>query len=119
MSTESLAFAKESATARLLIHAAGDVRAEQRTFDSLMQRLRLRDTGGPRSGRLPLGLKIHDLHGLRVLALDDAGPLVDVALPPGTYHVTAQQGAVRRAYTITLEQGASFDLYLRLAPTTD
>jgi hypothetical protein len=52
-----------------------------------------------------------------VLALDDAGPLVEVALCPGTYHVSAQRGRLRRGYTVTLQQGASFDLYLRLATT--
>jgi hypothetical protein len=34
-------------------------------------------------------------------------------LPPGTYHVTAQLGEVRRGYTMTLGEGQPFDLYLR------
>jgi hypothetical protein len=48
--------------------------------------------------------------------VDDAGPLVEVPLPAGTYQVTVQLGCVRRSYTMTLEPGMSFDLHLRLSP---
>jgi len=116
MGTPTLACTATPAAARLLIHTAGDARADDWTFGSLIQRLRSRDSGGPRNQRALLALEIHDLHGYRVLALDDAGPLVDVALPAGTYHITAQRGTVRRGYTITLERGASFDLHVRFAP---
>ncbi len=46
-------------------------------------------------------------------SVDDAGPFVDIPLPAGTYHVTAELGKVRRSYTMTLEPGASFNLRLR------
>ncbi|MEO8119228.1 MAG: hypothetical protein ABI606_07895 [Rhodoferax sp.] len=59
-------------------------------------------------------MQIDDLRGHRVLDIEAAGPLVDVPLPAGTYHVTAHRGKVRRGYTMTLKQGAFFDLYLRL-----
>jgi hypothetical protein len=63
----------------------------------------------------PLNLRIDDLQGHRMHAVDSAGPLVDVPLPAGTYLVSVHLGPVRRSYTMTLEPGASFDLYLSLA----
>jgi hypothetical protein len=82
-----------------------------------MQRLRALYAEGPwHDERAPLGLHIEDLQGHRVLTLDDAGPLIEVPLPAGTYHVSVCLGKVRRRYTLRLEHGASFDLYLRLAP---
>ena len=61
-------------------------------------------------------MRIDDLHGKRMFSVDDAGPLVDVPLPAGTYHVSAQRGNARCSYTMTLEPGVSFDLRLRLVP---
>ncbi len=46
----------------------------------------------------------------------DVGLQVDVLLPAGTYQVTAVWGSSRRSYTLTLQPGATFDLYLPLAP---
>jgi hypothetical protein len=105
-----------SRSARLLIHAAPPARADDWTLESLLQHLRRGDAGSRRDTPRPLALKIHDLQGRCVLALDEAGPLTDIALAPGTYHVWAQQGPSRRRYTITLEPGASFDLHLHPAP---
>jgi hypothetical protein len=103
--------------ARLVIHAEHLASASGRPFDPPLRHTRTSDPGGARNGqRAPLSLRIDNLKGLRVHAVDDAGPLIDVPLPPGTYHVTMQFGTVRRSYTMTLEPGASFDLYLRLAP---
>jgi hypothetical protein len=102
--------------ARLLIHAEGCIDATGRHFESALQRLRMLFSAEPKHDRrVPLRLRIEDLQGRPVLALDDAGHLVDVALPAGTYHVTADLGGVRRRYTMTLNQGSSFDLHLRLA----
>jgi len=103
--------------ARLLVHAEDDVGARGKRFESPLRRLRALYADGPwRDERAPLCLHIDDLLGRRVLAIDDAGPLSDVPLPAGTYNVTVRLGKVRRSYTIVLEQGASFDLHLRLAP---
>ena len=63
-----------------------------------------------------LAVQITDAAGHPVFSLNDAGPLTDVSLPAGTYHVAVQRGDVRRGYTMTLAQGASVELYLRLAP---
>lgn len=103
------------ASARLLIHARDD-HPPGRHADSPLQRLRaLYPHGGTRQGRHePLRLLIDTLDGDTVLAIDDAGPLVDVALPAGTYHVTAHLGETQRGYTMTLGQGMAFDLHLRL-----
>jgi hypothetical protein len=101
--------------ARLLIHAHDD-HPQGRHADSPLQRLLALYPAGNRSTRRePLRLLIDTLEGETVLAVDDAGPLVDVSLPPGTYHVTAHLGDSHRGYTMRLDQGASFDLHLRLA----
>ena len=101
--------------ARLLIHAHDD-HPPGRHADSPLQRLLALYPAGNRSTRRePLRLLIDTLEGETVLAVDDAGPLVDVSLPPGTYHVTAHLGDSHRGYTMRLDQGASFDLHLRLA----
>ncbi len=102
--------------ARLVIHAQHHV-SSGRTFESPLRRMRTSNSRVAGNGKQePLNLRIDTLQGLRVHAIDDAGPLVDVPLPAGTYHVTVHLGQVRRSYTMTLEPGASFDLYLRLAP---
>ncbi|MET0349035.1 MAG: hypothetical protein ABW067_04535 [Rhizobacter sp.] len=101
--------------ARLLIHAHDD-HPPGRHADSPLQRLLALYPSSARSAhREPLRLLIDTLEGETVLAVDDAGPLVDVSLPPGTYHVTAHLGDSHRGYTMRLDQGASFDLHLRLA----
>ena len=115
MDTHTLAGTDGTEASRLLIHAAGDNGSDGWSVESFIHRMRAHVLDGPRSERAPLALEIHDLEWHRVLALDDAPPLVDVALPPGTYHVTTNLAGKRRRYTIRLEPGASFDLYLRLA----
>lgn len=100
--------------ARLLIHAQDD-HPPGRLADSPLQRLRaLYPTARP-AGRAPLRLSVETLAGDNVLSLDDAGPLVDVSLPAGTYHVTAHLGDAHRGYTMRLDPGTEFDLHLRLA----
>ncbi len=110
--------AATQSTARLVIHAGRGVGASGRHVKSLLQWLRARYSAGPSLGhRVPLRLQIEDLQGHQALCLvDDGGPLIVVALPAGTYHVNAHRGNVRRCYTTTLKEGASFDLYLNLAP---
>lgn len=112
-----IANASGQSAARLLIHADDAFVPRGGQFERPLQRLRALYADGPwQDERSPLRLHIDDLQGLRVLSIDDAGPLIEVPLPAGTYHVTVQLGNVHRAYTMTLEQGAAFDLYLRLAP---
>lgn len=62
----------------------------------------------------PLRVRIDDLRGRPVLAIEDSAPLLDLPLPAGTYHVSACLGAVRRSYTLTLAPGGRFELHLRL-----
>ncbi len=68
-----------------------------------------------RPARACAGVEIDDLQGHRLFEADPAAPLMDVPLPAGTYHVTAHRGRQRRRYTVTLEHGAHFDLYLRVS----
>ena len=100
----------------MLIHAEDPVGLLGARFESALHRLRARYASGRLRGIPPaLRLQVDDLQGQRLHAIDDAGPLTDVPLPAGTYHITAVRGALRRSYTLTLEPGASVDLYLRLA----
>ena len=101
-------------SARLLIHAQDDHPAG-RLADSPMQRLRALYPSARPAGSAPLHLRIDTVAGDNVLSLDDAGPLVDVSLPAGTYHVTAHLGDAHRGYTMRLTPGEAFDLHLRLA----
>jgi hypothetical protein len=78
-----------------------------------LQRLVGRAPG--RDGGEALVLQIDVLGGEAVLALDDAGPVVELPLPPGTYQVSARRGAVQRAYTLALEPGQPYTLVLDIA----
>lgn len=102
---------------RLLIHAEFDRGASPIPFASTLKRLRALCSNDPRHDeQVPVSVEIDDLQGNRVVAIDAAGRLIRMRLPAGTYQVTAHRGKVRRRYTMTLEEGASFDLHLRLAP---
>jgi hypothetical protein len=57
-------------------------------------------------------VRVDDLLGKPHFAADDVRSLIDVALPAGTYHVNVRLGEVQRRYTVTLEQGKTFDLHL-------
>jgi hypothetical protein len=90
--------AEAPASAQLLIHAANDP---------------LHAPSG-RDGVLTTELRIDDLQGRPCFAADSTRSLIAVHLPAGTYHVSVRLGTVRRRYTLTLERGTTFDLYLRL-----
>jgi len=65
-----------------------------------------------RAARPAASVRIDDLQGRNVFSAEDAQPLIALALPAGTYHVTLRCGALRRRYTVTLEQGSEVDLDL-------
>lgn len=101
------------ASARLRIHAGAESPDHGWRIDALLRHMRslfLAD-GGSASARLDL--EIHDLKGNQVLALEDAMFTIDVALAPGTYHVTALHCGAQRQYTVALAHGAVVDLHLR------
>lgn len=99
-----------------MIHAEAHLSHTGPRLESALHRLRARySSGWQPDARLPLQLEVDDLQGQRLGAIDDAGALTDLPLPAGTYRVNAIRGNLRRSYTLTLEPGASFDLYLRLA----
>lgn len=80
-------------------------------------RLRARYAGGPmRRGGHSLRIEVHDLRGRRVGLFADAGVLSELPLPAGTYVITTTRGKERRGYTLTLQEGASFELQLAAAP---
>ena len=107
-----------TSAARLMIHADADPGAANRQSMFRLERLRLPQAVRPRPGpRAPLQLHVDDLRGLRVLVIEDAGTLTALDLPAGTYKVTANRCQVTRGYTMTLQQGDSLDLYLRLPPS--
>ncbi len=99
--------------ARLVIHSEGASGADG-LFESTLRRLRsLHSIATRLYARSPLAVQIDDLQGRSVLTIAAAGPLLDVPLPAGTYHVIANLGDVRCSYTMRLEQGESLDLHLR------
>lgn len=57
-------------------------------------------------------LRIADARGHTVLALDDAGPLTNVRLPPGRYAVSTRYGAQERRHVIDVKQGTPVDLFM-------
>jgi hypothetical protein len=66
--------------------------------------LRLGFAEGPRNAYLAdVKLDIFGSDGRKVFALGEAGPLVDVQLPPGRYRAVAESGGVRRQSTLTVE----------------
>ena len=119
MGTHTLAGTEMTSASRLLIHAAGDDGRAGWSIEAFVRRLRQHVFDRPRNLRALLGLEIRDLGGHRVLAIDAAGALVDVTLSPGTYHVSTEVCGMRKSYTVTLEPGAWFDLYLRPARDQD
>lgn len=57
-------------------------------------------------------LRIADARGRTVLALDDAGPLTNVNLPPGRYSVSTRYGPHERVHTIVVKPGTPVDLFV-------
>lgn len=101
--------------ASLVIHAAADPAVRGTLFTAPLEWLYwLRGLYAPAPPKpdAPLRLHIDNLQGQRVFTADDAGPLVELALPVGTYNVTAVLGTLCRGYTLTLVEGVQSDLYL-------
>ncbi|MFM9917640.1 MAG: hypothetical protein ACKVOX_17710 [Rhizobacter sp.] len=103
------------ANAYLIVHAdSGDgQQRDSRSDKSGLRRLSAlyRGHAGIRR-RAPLALTLADRQGQELLSLADADPTLGVALPPGTYHLTATLGDMRRGYTVSLPAGVRFDLHL-------
>jgi hypothetical protein len=57
-------------------------------------------------------LRIADNQGHTVLALDDAGPLTNVRLPPGRYSVSTRYGSQERRHVIDVKAGTPVDLFM-------
>ena len=72
-------------------------------------------SGHPSSTRqAPTSVQVDDLQGHNFLHIDSCPPLIDFRLPPGTYHVTACRQSALRRYTVTLIQGFTAKLPLRM-----
>jgi hypothetical protein len=95
---------------RLLIHACAD--DARWSASVLWRRLLARVWDAPRVDPTLPTLEIRDLPGRRLLTLTNAGALIDMVLPTGTYHVTALSGDNRRSYTVVLAQDAVTELHL-------
>jgi hypothetical protein len=98
------------ASAHLLIHTGNAVGTIRSRLALALRTLGLKYSLWKE--RDPIQVLVEDMGGNRVLSLDDATPLIDLPLPPGTYQVTARHGNLRRGYTLTLERNTSVDLYL-------
>jgi|GEM_PF-2424539 len=72
-------------------------------------------SGNPSPTRqAPTSVQIDDLQGHNFLRIDSCPPVIDFRLPPGTYHVTACRQSALRRYTVTLIQGFTAKLPLRM-----
>ena len=115
METATAACGHTLSAARLYVHAEGGVTFTglwvEAQLRNLLARLRRSDLLGASSS---LRLQIEDLRKHCVRVIDDAELLTDIPLPAGTYHITATLGQWKRRYTMTLEPGTTFHLYLRL-----
>jgi hypothetical protein len=104
----------ESLPARLLIHAGTVPGVGNRRFDRLLlQWCAWAAKAWRQRPSTPKGVYVDDLQGRQFFASEDAGSLIEVPLPAGTYHVSVRLGDVRRRYTVKLEHGSIVDLYLR------
>ena len=104
------------ASARLLIHAVEDDCAGRGMLSRIRPLLRLLMLRELRPNRRePTRMRVDDLDGQPFLACEDVRLPIDMSVPAGTYHVTVRQGKLQRRYTVTLQDGATFDLQLRLA----
>ena len=103
------------AISRLLIHADTVPMPRKTRFEATLCRLRrLYSHDVDNTEVAPLSVQIVNLQGRRVFDVESDAPLLEIPLPAGTYHVTAQCGHVCRSYTMVMESGTSFNLYLRL-----
>ena len=100
-------------TAHLVIHTECDLETWQSLVRANLSRwTALLNTRRHQEGHRPFNVQIRDLQGQPVEELVDAQSLIDVPLQPGTYHVTAQMGAIQRSFTLTLQKDVRFDLFL-------
>lgn len=58
-----------------------------------------------------VNLRIADAAGQTVLALNDAGPLTDVRVPPGRYAVDSHYGPFQRHDTVVVPKDTPVSLY--------
>lgn len=106
------------APARLLIHAHADANcAAGRSLAGALRWLivHARLLQQRHAPVLAAVVQIDDLLGRRFVDTEQTRPMIEVALPAGTYHVTFRRGSWQRRYTVTLEQGATVHLHPRVA----
>lgn len=68
--------------------------------------------GNDNSYAANLKLRVTSMTGATVFSLDDAGPLTDIALPPGRYKVSAWYGDAVRTGTLSVGRGGHATLNL-------
>ena len=106
--------AAASSTGRLLIHPTDNTEARSALAEAAKRLRALARANLQRFLPAPISMQIDGLQGRRFFVTEDAQPPIEILLPAGTYHVSARQSTLRRRYTVTLEQGATLHLHLRL-----
>ena len=99
--------------ARLLIHAPHGAAPGGGHFVALLRAWRA--LVASLLGQAPCAhadVHVDDLRGQQFYAAEDAQSVLEVPLPAGTYHVNVRLGDAKRRYTVTLEHGATVNLYL-------
>jgi hypothetical protein len=99
---------------RLLIHATEGAGEDSGGMLSvLLHRLRTCAAAATRRRPpAPMGVCVEDLQGRRFFTSAEAGAVIDVPLPAGTYHVDVRHGSQQRRYTVTLAHEATVNLHL-------
>lgn len=105
---------RDPSAARLLIHPAhaGGATTPMRSWLARAQAALGTWHGRGAHTRQPARLQIDDLDGRCHFSAEFPPAAIDLALPAGTYHITLQQGALQRRYTVALEEGRTVDLEL-------
>ena len=101
-----------NASSRLIIY--NDRAAAVSTRPGVLARFFRMLLAGRKLAHAPVRVTVCESGRACVFEVDDAGPLLDIELPAGTYQVTAEIDGVLRTYTLTLQRGTSSSLHLRM-----
>jgi hypothetical protein len=100
-------------TGRVLLHLADPPPAVRRLVERCLPALLQRMAAARRDvAATPAHLKVLDRQGRSLHETDANRALVELCLPPGTYHLHLLQGARHRCFTLALAAGQAVHLHV-------
>ncbi len=99
-------------TGRVLLHLADPPPAVRRLVERCLPALLQRMAAARRGVATPAHLKVLDRQGHSLHEADANRALVELCLPPGTYHLHLLQGARHRCFTLALAAGQAVHLHV-------